>query len=376
MWASVSYCMLKCKYRFRLWSLIIIVDIVYMQCRFFYSPLKKISDFFVKFQPDCAPELALFVEILKHFFEKNEVDIGVLLTLLKENSQYSSYISLILYTWSLSQPEPTRSEMIKIAQSHCKFAFDEWGFMNNLQADDFSQLKPKFDPMKHGLFTKVTEACKDLFSETILLYFIGMWYGDFYQDQGKYKDALSMYTQALTTAQKYYGEHSLQVAMCYAQLAVVTRLEGRVEDADIFIQFSTEICRTDFEGQQDAFSLTERLAWIYYSEKRYQEAKMICLAILNLKVDYDGLLLEKQHYCRKLLVQAHYLLDELVECEAILLEMLESSTLLLKERGLEVANTYFNLGVMCHRTGRLKEAFELYEVSKVMRNELNSKQLF
>ena len=66
------------------------------------------------------------------------------------------------------------------------------------------------------------------------------------------------------------------------------------------------------------------------------------------------------------------MLDELVDCEAVLWKLLENITPLLGERCLEVATTYFNLGVLYHKAGKLKEAFEMYEVSKVMRKELDS----
>lgn len=105
---------------------------------------------------------------------------------------------------------------------------------------------------------------------------------------------------------------------------------------------------------------------IYLSERKLEEAKRICLAVIGTNVNFDGNLPEKQQICRKILSEVYFLLNETAECELILQEVVKNSALIAEEHNSDVATAYANLGSAYIRLEQPGKAVEMYEISNAL----------
>jgi hypothetical protein len=281
-----------------------------------------------------------------------------------ENSQIATLINLFR---CLSLPNPEKSSALLVALDKYSKSFGEWDSL-----DGMKYLQPEFcfkNPEEQlELASKLCKSLQPALDSTDqIACFSYIFQGNMHLNQSKLKNARKLFKLALTTAVKTFGKVSLEGALCYALLANVNRLQGKVDKADLLIEDSIDLFNSCFHPQiAENFLFLEKMGEIYLSERKLEEAKRICLAVIGTKVNFDGNLPEKQQICRKILSEVYFLLNETAECELILQEVVKNSALIAEEHNSDIATAYANLGSAYIRLEQPGKAVEMYEISNAL----------
>jgi tetratricopeptide (TPR) repeat protein len=185
--------------------------------------------------------------------------------------------------------------------------------------------------------------------------------GRLWDDQGRYREAGSIYEQILEKRQKLLGQEHPSVATSLNDLAVIYDTQGRYEEAEA-LQIHALLMRKKLLGQEhpDVAQSLNNLAFHYANQGHYEKAEPLHIQSLQMRKKLLGQEHPDVAISLNNLASLYRNLGRYEEAEPLYTQALQMNTKLLGQEHSDVAISLNNLALLYYEQGRYEEAEPVY----------------